>query len=77
VVTEGTATALATAPSGPVSGKTGTAEYGNATPPRAHSWFVGYRGDLAFAVFVYDGDTAGRKAVPVAATFLAAAPALE
>jgi cell division protein FtsI/penicillin-binding protein 2 len=69
VVTEGTARALRGYPG--LAGKTGTAEYGSATPPRAHSWFAGYRGDLAFAVFVADGDTTGRPAVPVAGKFLA------
>jgi hypothetical protein len=69
VVTEGTARALRRYPG--LAGKTGTAEYGTATPPRAHSWFAGYRGDLAFAVFVADGDTTGHPAVPVAGKFLA------
>jgi cell division protein FtsI/penicillin-binding protein 2 len=70
VVTEGTARALRRYAG--LAGKTGTAEYGSATPPRAHSWFVGYRGDLAFAVFVADGASSGRPAVPVAGRFLAA-----
>jgi cell division protein FtsI/penicillin-binding protein 2 len=70
VVTEGTAeAALGNAP-GAVAGKTGTAEYGDAKPPRSHSWFAGYRGDLAFAVFVYDGASSGKVAAPIAATFL-------
>lgn len=56
---------------GGVQGKTGTAEYGNATPPRSHSWFAGVHGDLAFAVFVYDGATTHVDAVPVAKRFLA------
>lgn len=72
VVTSGTAAQLAGLP-GDVSGKTGTAEYGTDTPPRAHSWFVGYRGDLAIAVFVADGKSAGTLAVPIAQTFLQAA----
>lgn len=74
VVTSGTATNLAAVP-GEVAGKTGTAEYGEETPPRAHSWFVGYRGDLAFAVFVADGQSAGVVASEVARTFLTALPA--
>lgn len=72
VVTDGTARALADLPGAPVAGKTGTAEYGTAVPPRSHAWFVGYRGDLAFAVFVQDGQSSGTTAVPVARTFLAA-----
>jgi cell division protein FtsI/penicillin-binding protein 2 len=69
VVTQGTATDLAGLP-GNVSGKTGTAEYGTATPPRSHAWFVGYRGDLAFAVFIEDGESSHTTAVPVARAFL-------
>ncbi|WP_375502208.1 penicillin-binding transpeptidase domain-containing protein [uncultured Jatrophihabitans sp.] len=57
---------------GGVEGKTGTAEYGTDTPPRSHSWFAGVRGDYAFAVFVYGGDTAKVKAVPIARTLLRA-----
>jgi cell division protein FtsI/penicillin-binding protein 2 len=73
VVTEGTATLLARAPGGPVAGKTGTAEFG-AAPPKAHSWFTGYQGDLAFAVFVYGGQTGGTLANPIARDFLARVP---
>lgn len=69
VVTEGTAAALAPLP-GAVSGKTGTAEYGTAVPPRSHAWFTGWRGDLAFAVFVQDGQSSKTTAVPVARAFL-------
>lgn len=70
VVTEGTGTALAGVPGGPVAGKTGTAEYGTAVPPRSHAWFTGYQGDLAFAVFVQDGQSSKTTAVPVTRTFL-------
>jgi cell division protein FtsI/penicillin-binding protein 2 len=70
VVTSGTATPLADIPGAPISGKTGTAEYGTATPPRAHAWFIGYRGDFAFAVFVQDGESSHTAAVPLAHTFL-------
>jgi cell division protein FtsI/penicillin-binding protein 2 len=72
VVTEGTAKDLATLPGAPVSGKTGTAEYGTDVPPRSHAWFIGYRDDLAFAVFVQDGQSSHTTAVPIARTFLAA-----
>ncbi|MDA3629416.1 penicillin-binding transpeptidase domain-containing protein [Saccharopolyspora oryzae] len=67
VVTEGTATGLAN--SGEVRGKTGTAQFGDGT--HSHGWFVGYRGDLAFAVLVTD---AGKSvpAVDAAKRFLAA-----
>ncbi len=70
-VTEGTAIALANAPGGPVSGKTGTAEFGEKTPPDSHAWFAGYQGDLAFAVFVYGGESSKTAAVPLAGKFLA------
>lgn len=71
-VTSGRATQLADLP-GEVAGKTGTAEYGTAAPPRSHGWFAGYRGDLAFAVFVYDGQTS-KVAVAITHAFLAALP---
>jgi cell division protein FtsI/penicillin-binding protein 2 len=70
VVTDGTATALRDVPGGPVSGKTGTAEYGTEVPPRSHAWFAGFQGDLAFAAFVQDGQSSGTTAVPVARAFL-------
>ena len=41
VVLTGTATALADR--GEVYGKTGTAEFGDKTPPDSHGWFVGYQ----------------------------------
>lgn len=47
-VTDGTATSLRGIPE--LHGKTGTAEYGVSTD--SHGWFVGTKGDLAFAVFV-------------------------
>ncbi|MCE0765715.1 penicillin-binding protein [Pseudonocardia kujensis] len=68
VVTDGTATGLRS--SGEVYGKTGTAEYSQDGTNRAHGWFVGYRGDLAFAVLVVDGSSSG-PAVGVAQRFLA------
>lgn len=71
VVAEGTGTAAAL-PGAPVHGKTGTAEFGSSTPPRAHAWFVGFRDDLAFAVLVEDGGFGGAVAAPIAARFLEA-----
>jgi cell division protein FtsI/penicillin-binding protein 2 len=68
VVTEGTA-ATANLP-GKVGGKTGTAEFGTGDPLPTHAWFIGFRGDLAFAVVVEDGGVGGRVAAPVAARFL-------
>ena len=72
VVTGGTASALADVPGAPVHAKTGTAEYGTEDPPRTHAWTVGFRGDLAFAVLVEEGESGGQVAVPVAEAFLRA-----
>jgi cell division protein FtsI/penicillin-binding protein 2 len=71
VVTSGTATPCNGVPGGPVYGKTGTAEYNN-DPHDSHSWFMGYQGDIAFAVFVENGGTSTYAAVPIAAKFLTA-----
>ncbi len=68
-VTDGTADALKTVPGEPVHGKTGTAEYGSEDPPRTHSWFAGYQGDVAVAVLVEDGGFGAEAAVPVAKEF--------
>ena len=54
-------------------GKTGTAEFGTANPPQTDAWFIGYNGDLAFAVLVVGGGVGGVVAAPIAAKFLAAA----
>jgi cell division protein FtsI/penicillin-binding protein 2 len=72
VVTSGTGTAALSVPGDPVYGKTGTAEYGNDVPPRTHAWFVGWQGNLAFAVLVADTKDAfgGDAAAPIAARFL-------
>jgi cell division protein FtsI/penicillin-binding protein 2 len=71
VVIDGSGTAAAV-PGQQVSGKTGTAEFGTDTPPKTHAWFIGFRGDLAFAVLVEGGGVGGRVAAPIAHTFLAA-----
>jgi cell division protein FtsI/penicillin-binding protein 2 len=55
-------------------GKTGTAEFGNDNPPHTHAWFIGYRGNLAYAVVVEDGGVGGRVAAPLAAKFVNSAP---
>ncbi|MFQ6170726.1 penicillin-binding transpeptidase domain-containing protein [Oryzobacter sp. R7] len=70
VVSSGTATILRDTPGGPVRGKTGTAEYGSDpdTPPRV--WFVGYQGDVAFAVLVEAGRSGATVAAPIAKDFL-------
>jgi cell division protein FtsI/penicillin-binding protein 2 len=72
-------TAVVTTPNGTAAhaglppgtaGKTGTAEYGAAIPPQTHAWFMGYRGDVAFAVLVVGGGVGGQVAAPIAAKFL-------
>src|SRR5207253_5495077 len=74
VVTSGTGTP-ANLPGAPVYGKTGTAEFGPGNPPATHAWFVGFRGDMAFAVLVEGGGVGGRVAAPIGARFLTAAGA--
>jgi hypothetical protein len=66
VVDHGTA-ANAGLPAG-VAGKTGTAEVGEGLKP--HAWFIGYRDDLAFCVFVRHGGSGRGTAVPIAARFM-------
>jgi cell division protein FtsI/penicillin-binding protein 2 len=73
VVTSGTGTSAAV-PGQDIAGKTGTAEFGNANPPSTHAWFIGYRGDLAFAVLIEGGGVGGQIAAPVAKTFLTTLP---
>ena len=68
VVTSGTAAQVGF-PAG-VYGKTGTAEYGTGPHPPAHAWFIGYRGDLAFAVLVEGGGTGASSAGPIANAFV-------
>jgi Penicillin binding protein transpeptidase domain/NTF2-like N-terminal transpeptidase domain len=68
VVTSGTAAGVGFPPG--VYGKTGTAEYGSGPHPPAHGWFIGYRGDLAFAVLVEGGGTGADSAGPIANAFL-------
>jgi cell division protein FtsI/penicillin-binding protein 2 len=73
VVTQGTASSLRGLP-GDVAAKTGTAEYGTADPPRTHGWMIGYRGDVAFACLVVDGEGGNSDAGPVVRRFLELAP---
>ena len=68
VVTSGTAAGVGFPPG--VYGKTGTAEYGTGPHPPSHGWFIGYRGDLAFAVLVESGGTGANSAGPIANAFL-------
>ena len=68
VVTRGTAAGIGFPPG--VYGKTGTAEYGSGRSPPSHAWFIGYRGDLAFAVLVEGGGTGADASAPIANAFL-------
>ncbi|MEU5869562.1 penicillin-binding transpeptidase domain-containing protein [Nonomuraea sp. NPDC047529] len=68
VVSKGTARASGL-PAG-THGKTGTAEFGTGDKLETHAWFMGFKGDVAFAVVVEGGGTGGKVAAPVAATFL-------
>jgi cell division protein FtsI/penicillin-binding protein 2 len=73
VVQPGGTAAGAGLPAGTV-GKTGTAEFGTGNPPPTHAWFIGYRGNIAFAVIVEGGGVGGQVAAPLAARFLDALP---
>lgn len=70
VVTRGTAKDAGLPPG--TRGKTGTAEFGPPDDLKTHAWFIGFRGDLAFAVIVEEGTGGGAVAAPVAADFLRA-----
>jgi cell division protein FtsI/penicillin-binding protein 2 len=67
-VTQGTAKSLAG--QGELYGKTGTAED---NPTEAHGWFVGFRGDLAFATLVVGAGSSG-PALDVSGHLLSALP---
>ena len=68
VVTSGTAAGVGFPPR--VYGKTGTAEYGSGRNPPSHAWFIGYRGNLAFAVLVEGGGVGADASGPIANAFL-------
>lgn len=67
VVTGGTASALRDTPGGDVFGKTGSAEAGEDV---THAWFAGWQDDIAFAIFIEDGESGSGGAVPLADDFL-------
>lgn len=50
--------------------KTGTAEFGNETPPKTHAWMIAYKGDLAVAVMVAEGQSGSSTAGPILSKFL-------
>ncbi len=65
VVTEGNARRLASLPA--VRGKPGTAQFGDGT--NSHGWFVGYQGEIAFAVLLV-GAGSSKPAVETTHRFL-------
>ena len=70
VVTSGSAVTLKGLGGAPLHGKTGTAEFDSADPTKTHAWFIGFKGDIAFAVFVENGGGGSATAVPLAGKFL-------
>jgi hypothetical protein len=56
-----------------VYGQVGTASVGSGRHKQWATWFVGYRGDIAFAVLEVSGSSRA-SAAPVAASFLRIAP---
>ncbi len=73
VVTDGSGRFLSDVPGGPVSAKTGTAEFGTDNPPKTHAWMIATQGDLAVAVFVGEGESGSQTAGPLLEEFLRAA----
>jgi cell division protein FtsI/penicillin-binding protein 2 len=69
VVTGGTGTGLRAVPGPPVYGKTGTAEFDTGSND-THAWFIGWQGDIAFAVMVQKGGAGAQAAVPIVNRFL-------
>ncbi len=70
VVTDGSGRFLAALPGPPVAAKTGTAEFGEDSPPKTHAWMIAVRGDLAVAVFVDLGSSGSGTAGPLLERFL-------
>lgn len=69
-VEAGTAAFLRDLPGEPIGAKTGTAEYGSASPPDTHGWMIAVQGDLAVAVFVEDAESGSATAGPLLEQFL-------
>jgi cell division protein FtsI/penicillin-binding protein 2 len=57
----------------PVFGQVGTALLNSGKHKKWATWFVGYRGDIAFAVVEFSGSPRA-SAAPLAASFLRSAP---
>lgn len=74
VVTDGTGTSV-DLPGQPVFAKTGTAEFQQGAKTGTNAWMIGYRGDLAFAVLVENGESGAHDAAPVVRSLLSGLPA--
>ena len=74
VVTDGTGSAV-DLPGLPVHAKTGTAEFAQGNGTGTNAWMIGYRGDVAFAVFVANGSSGAHDAAPIVDAVLAELPA--
>ncbi len=70
VVSEGSGRSLAAV--GVTLAKSGTAEYGTATPLKTHAWMLAGKGDLAVVVYVEDGVSGAQTAAPLISSFLQA-----
>ncbi|HYI62656.1 MAG TPA: penicillin-binding transpeptidase domain-containing protein, partial [Acidimicrobiales bacterium] len=70
VVLDGTATGALGGLPGEIFAKTGTAEFGGGENLATNAWIIGWRGDVAFCVFVEGGSGGGSVAGPIAASFL-------
>lgn len=68
VVSSGTAAGVGL-PAGTYA-KTGTAQYGASDNPDSHCWLIGFRGNVAFAAWVYSGVAGGPVDGPMVAKFL-------
>ncbi|GAA1380659.1 penicillin-binding transpeptidase domain-containing protein [Luteococcus sanguinis] len=67
VVTDGSGRVL----SGLVTGaKTGTAEFGTASPPKTHAWMIAWNDSYAIAVMVNEGESGSKTAAPLVKAFL-------
>jgi cell division protein FtsI/penicillin-binding protein 2 len=73
VVTDGTGSAV-DLPGLPVHAKTGTAEFETGKGTGTNAWMIGYRGDVAFAVFVANGTSGAHDAAPIVDAVLSQLP---
>ncbi|GAB3052115.1 penicillin-binding transpeptidase domain-containing protein [Intrasporangium mesophilum] len=68
VVDEGSGTILKQV--GVEYAKTGTAEFGTASPPKTHAWMIAGRGDVAIAAYNEEGENGVTGAAPFILSFL-------